>query len=76
MNPEPRSVIQMEKQLEWIHKLGGVKSLEISKVGQTVRQVDGISDMAPACWLCQDGCGFFNSIGVRLPFNSISDGSE
>ena len=23
-----------------------------------------------------DGCGFFNSIVVRLPFNSISDGSE
>ena len=23
-----------------------------------------------------DGCGFFNSIVVRLPFNKISDGSE
>ena len=23
-----------------------------------------------------DGCGFFNSVVVRLPFNSISDGSE
>ena len=23
-----------------------------------------------------DGCGFFNSVGVRLPFNLISDGSE
>ena len=23
-----------------------------------------------------DGCGFFNFIVVRLPFNSISDGSE
>ena len=26
----------MEKQLEWAHKLGGVESLGISKVGQTV----------------------------------------
>ena len=25
---------------------------------------------------CLDGCGFFNSTVVRLPFNSISDGSE
>ena len=23
-----------------------------------------------------DGCGFFNSVVVRLPFNSISDGTE
>ena len=24
----------------------------------------------------QDGCGFFNSLVVRLPFNVIPDGSE
>ena len=44
----------MEKQLGWACKLGGVESLEISKVGQTVlvSQVDGILDTAPVCWLC------------------------
>ena len=25
---------------------------------------------------CLDGCGFYNSIVVRLPFNSIVDGSQ
>ena len=29
-----------------------------------------------ACLISLDGCGFFNSVVVRLPFNSISDGSE
>ena len=32
--------------------------------------------MAPACQLSLDGCGFFNSIVIRLPFNPISDGTE
>ena len=35
MKQEPRSAIQMEKQLGWVSKLGGVES-GISKVGQTV----------------------------------------
>ena len=32
----------------------------------------------PVCTLATSlgGCGFFNSIAVRLPFSSISDGSE
>ena len=30
----------------------------------------------PALPSSLDGCGFFNSIVVKLPFNSISDGSE
>ena len=52
MNHEPRPAIQMEKQLGRSWKLGGEKSLGISKADQTVIQVDGVSDMAPAFWLC------------------------
>ena len=33
---EPRPAIHMEKQLGWAHKLGGAKSLEISKASRTV----------------------------------------
>ena len=47
---ESRPAIHMEKQLGWAHKLGGMKPLGVSRVG--LSQVDGISDMAPACWLC------------------------
>ena len=36
MKHEPRPAIHMEKQLVWVHKLGGAESLGISKVGQTV----------------------------------------
>ena len=36
MKHEPRPVIYMEKQLGWAHKLGGMESLGISKVGGTV----------------------------------------
>ena len=53
---EPRPVIHKEKQLGWSHKLGGVESLGISRVGQTVGQGDGVSNMAPACQL-QDSFG-------------------
>ena len=42
----------MEKQLGLAHKLGGVDSLGISKVGHSVSQVDGVSDMTPACQFC------------------------
>ena len=42
----------------------------------SVSQVDEVSDVVPSCWLSLDGCGFFNSIAVRLPFNMISDDSE
>ena len=52
VKPEPRPVIHMEKQLGWALKLGGAESLGISKAGVCVSQVDGVSDMAPACWLC------------------------
>ena len=77
MKHETRPAIHMEKQLGWVRKLGGAEFLGISKAGQTsVSQFDGVSDMAPACRLSLDGCGFFNSVVVRLPFNSISDGSE
>ena len=52
MKPEPRPAIHIEKQLGWAHKLGGTESLGISKVDETaVTQADGVSDMAPACWL-------------------------
>ena len=33
---EPRLFIHMEKQLGWVSKLGGVESLWISNIGQTV----------------------------------------
>ena len=36
MKHEPRSVIHIEKQLEWACKLGGKKSLEISRAEKTV----------------------------------------
>ena len=51
---EPRPAIHTEKQLGWAHKLGGAESLGISKVlgSNSVSQVDGFSDMAPACRLC------------------------
>ena len=44
----------MEKQVGWAHNLGRVEHLWISKLGHThlVNQVDGVSDMAPAYWLC------------------------
>ena len=49
---EPRPAIHTEKQLGWAHKLGGAKSLVISKVGpNSVSQVDVVPDMAPACQL-------------------------
>ena len=55
MERDPRPAINMEKQLGWARTLGGAESLGISNVGQSVSQVDGISDMAPACWLCSRG---------------------
>ena len=36
MKHEPRPTIHMEKHLVWVHKLGGVESLGISKAGQAV----------------------------------------
>ena len=36
MKHEPKPGIHMEKQLGWAHKLGGMESLGISRVGQTV----------------------------------------
>ena len=66
----------MKKQLRWVCKLGA-GSLGISYGGSnSVIQVDGVSDMAPACWLSLDGCGFLNYVVVTLLFNLISDGSE
>ena len=49
---EPIPAIHMEKQREWAHKLGRTESWGISKVG-SISQVDGVSDMAPAYWLCR-----------------------
>ena len=40
------------KQLRWARKLGRAGSQGIPRAGQTVRQVDEVSDMAPCCWLC------------------------
>ena len=42
----------MEKQLGWACKLGGMEPLRISSVGPSVSQLHGVSNMAPACWLC------------------------
>ena len=42
----------MEKQLGWACKLSGVELLGISTVGHSVSQIDGVSDTAPAYWLC------------------------
>ena len=36
MKHEPKLAIHMEKSLRWTHKVGGMVSQEISKVGQTV----------------------------------------
>lgn len=44
-----------EKQLRWTCKLGGAESLGIFRQtlgANSVHQVDKVSDMAPASWLC------------------------
>ena len=54
---EPRPAIHMEKQLGWVHESGGTESQGISGQGQenSVSQVNGVSDMVPACQLCGSG---------------------
>ena len=50
--------------------LGGAESLGISKEGQTVSQVDGVSDMAPACQLCGSvGGGFRKGTIASAPLD-------
>ena len=68
MTHETGPAIYTEKQLGWAHKLGGAESLGISKVlgSNSVSQVDGFSDMAPACWLC-GGEAFKKGNGLCLP---------
>ena len=49
---EPRPAIHMEKQLEWaLYRWEGVTG-DLQGSANSVRQVDGVSDMAPACWPC------------------------
>ena len=76
MKLEPRPVIHMEKQLGWAHKLDGAESLGISKAGRSnsVRQVDGVSDTAPVCQLCE-GAGLQKGqwlLLILLPSTSVS----
>ena len=53
MKHEPGPAIHTEKQLGWASKLGGVESLGISKVGQTVvARLMESQDMAAAWQLC------------------------
>ena len=71
MKHKPIPATHMEKELGWACKLGGVECLVISKVGQTASQLDGASDMAPACLLGLEECGFFNSVVVKLPSRQL-----
>ena len=52
VRPEPRPAIHMEKQLGWAHKLDVAESVGSPRWVNSVSQAYGISDMAPACWLC------------------------
>ena len=57
MEHEPRPVIHMAKQLGWAHKFGGVESVRsLHNRSNSARQVDGVSDMTPAC-------GLYGSVG-------------
>ena len=49
MRQELRPAILMERQLGWAHKLGGTESQAISRVGQTVSQADGGSNIISTC---------------------------
>ena len=48
MKQEPRPAIHVEKQLTWACKLGGISG-DLQGGPNSVSQVDGVSDMAPAC---------------------------
>ena len=50
---EMRPTIHMEKQLRWACGLGGAVSGQLQGKSNSVHQVDGISDIAPAYWLCE-----------------------
>ena len=58
--------------ISWVGRVSG----DLQGGSNSASRFGGVSDVAPACQLSLDGCVFFNSIVVRLPFNSISDGSE
>ena len=50
MKHEPSPAINMEKQFVWAGKLGGMESLvDLQGGSNSVSQVGGVSDMAPAC---------------------------
>ena len=48
---EPIPAIHMEKQLEWSQRRGEAVSGDVQGRSNSVSQVDGVSDMAPAYWL-------------------------
>ena len=48
MNHEPRPAVHMEKELRWAEVSGDLQSKS-----NIVSQIDGVSDMAPAYWLCE-----------------------
>ena len=52
MKHEPRPAIPMEKQLGWAHKWDAAVSGDLQGGSNSVSQVNEVSDMTPACWLC------------------------
>ena len=50
MKYEPIPAINMEKQLVWAWKLVGTVSGDLQGRANSVSQVDGLSDVTPACW--------------------------
>ena len=53
MQLEPRPAIHMGKQLGWASKLGEARvSGDLHGGSNSVREVDGVSVIAPACQLC------------------------
>ena len=74
MSQDPAT--HMEEQLGWARRLGGVESLEMCKAGHTVLARLVESRIWLACSAQSGKMWFFNSVVVRLPFNSVSDSSE
>ena len=52
MEHKARQAIHIEKQLGWAGVLGGRVSGDLQGGSNSGSQVDGVSGVTPACWLC------------------------
>ena len=78
MKHEPRPAIQMEKQFVWACNLGGVGSLGISKVGETVltRLMESLIGHHPACFMALQGEGSEKGQSLLLVLMSDTSASS